>query len=361
MLPGPTIIRECSNCQSPFKEWTMASGNTIGASWWTDGKMEARMLPNRDALVLCPECGKPLWIDEAKELARLKPTRYSFGASQPEEKTPYHDLEEQLQWCDTPTINAYLEALAELELDPDKEKYIRFRLWWRWNDTRRETCVATRLSEIEIENLERLIPLLDLSKEDGVLAKGEALRELGRFDECIALIDSPEARTESGYAGNILYWAEQHDQYVREIEELHWDFARSGWEKLKKQRAPFEIDPNGPPVFRIESDVWWVKVLGMLQHNWALVDELDDGSAIVYFFHDESGGVGRLKNRIAIIDSLEFDSKIEAMLALKLNGFDHAEEAGENIYLSSPEGVPYDARETSRRIYSEEGYWRSVK
>jgi len=333
----------------------------MGAKWWTDGKVEAHMLPTNDALISCPTCSKPVWVSAAKKLGKVRRASFYPEDNQVAASGSFAGRASDVEYGKSPTADLYLEALAAPGVAADQEKYIRMRLWWLWNDIRRETRVATKLSEQEVENLERLIPLLDLSKENGVLAKAEALRELGKFEECIALLDSPEARTESGYAGNILYWAEQHDPYVREIEELPWDFVRSGWEMLKKQRAPFEIDPNGPPVFKIKSDFWWVKVLGMLQHNWALVDELDDGSAIVYFFHDESGGVGRLKNRIAVIDSLEFNSKIEAMMALQLNGFDHADEAGENIYLSSPEGVPYDDRATSRRIYSEEGYWREPK
>lgn len=369
MLPGPTIIRECPHCKSPFKEWTMASGNTLGAQWWTDGKMEASMLPNRNSLVACPVCVKPVWIDEAKELARLKPVGYyAVEREEVPEESLYKDMEDQLEYSDSPTAEVYKLALNQPDLDADKKRYIRFRLWWLWNDARRETGVASALSDQEIENLEKLIPMLDISKQNGLLAKAEVFRELGRFDECIALIDSPEARTENGYAGNILYWAEQRDPYVREIQELSWDFVRSGWEQLKKQQPPFEIDPSGPPVFKIDSDSWWVKVLGMLQHNWALVEETDEGKIVAYFAHDAGIHKGpspykykQLKNRVAIVDSLEFDCWVDAWAALHNNGFEHADEAGENIYLSTPVGVLYDARATEPGVYSKQGYWKGLK
>lgn len=364
MLPGPTIIRECPHCNSPFKEWTMASGNTFRAKWWSDGKMVASMMPNQYSLVSCPSCNKPVWIEEAKLLDKLKPVGcFSDSKVQQEDENPVGAIENQLKYSKTATLAVYEEALADLKSDAEKERYIRVRIWWLGNDIRRNSGVATPLTDQEVQNLESLMPLLDGAKQNDILAKAEALRELGRFDECIALIDAPEARTKSdGYAANILYWAEQCDPYVRQIQDVPWDFVRSGWKKLKKQQPPFEIDPSGPPVFKIDSDRWWVKVLGMLQHNWALIEEQpEDGSAVVYFAHDEAPTRGCLRNRWAIIDSLEFDCRVSAMLALKLNGFCPVEEASESIYLSAPEGLPYDARATSRKIYSEEDYWKELK
>jgi hypothetical protein len=41
MLPAPNLIRQCGQCQKPFAQPTLRSGNTIGATFWTDGKREA--------------------------------------------------------------------------------------------------------------------------------------------------------------------------------------------------------------------------------------------------------------------------------------------------------------------------------
>lgn len=369
MLPGPTIIRECPHCKSPFKEWTMASGNTFGAKWWTDGNMNAPMLPKQNALVVCPTCCKPVWMDAAKTLGQVDRSRFNRETKQLIKNSTYDGDEELVEFCKAPTFETYLEALKFQGLSTDAEKYIRFRLWWLWNDVRRDTGVAIPLTDQEVQNLESLMPLLDGAKQNDILAKAEALRELGRFDECIALIDTTESRTESDkYAANILYWAEQCDPYVRQIQDVPWDFIRSGWEQLKKQQPPFEIDPSGPPVFKVRSEKWWVKELGMLQHNWALVEETDEGMVVAYFVHD--GGIYKgcspyknkqLKNRVAIVDSLEFECWVDAWAALQDNGFRHADEAGENIYLLTPVGVLYDARATETGVYSKQGYWKGPK
>lgn len=109
-------------------------------------------------------------------------------------------------------------------------------------------------------------------------------------------------------------------------------------------------------------------MLGMLQHNWAIVEETDEGGIVVYFAHDEGIHKGpspykykQLKNRIAIVDSLEFDCWVDAWAALQNNGFEHADEAGENINLSTPVGVLYDARATEPGVYSKQGYWKGAK
>ena len=51
MLPGPTTIKRCPGCKGLLAEGTLASGNTLGATFWTDGKREAPMLPEMPWLV----------------------------------------------------------------------------------------------------------------------------------------------------------------------------------------------------------------------------------------------------------------------------------------------------------------------
>ncbi len=44
----------------------MASGNTLGATWWTDGFMNAPMMPERLVFARCPVCSELLWLDDAQ-------------------------------------------------------------------------------------------------------------------------------------------------------------------------------------------------------------------------------------------------------------------------------------------------------
>ena len=62
------IVRECPHCKAHVVEEETLSGNTIGAKIYTDGKREARMLPDHPALVKCPMCGGLFWVEEAEEV-----------------------------------------------------------------------------------------------------------------------------------------------------------------------------------------------------------------------------------------------------------------------------------------------------
>ena len=73
MLPGPTIVRSCTECHGLIAEYTLGSGNTFGATFWTDGKMDAPMLPDEPALVECPHCRAPLWIEDQEQIGEMQP------------------------------------------------------------------------------------------------------------------------------------------------------------------------------------------------------------------------------------------------------------------------------------------------
>ncbi|MFZ4580311.1 MAG: hypothetical protein ACOYOB_18160, partial [Myxococcota bacterium] len=73
MTPGPTIINKCSACAKLVEQATIGSGNTFGATFWTDGKREAPMLPDPLWLVMCPHCQAPLWVDELEVLGEIDP------------------------------------------------------------------------------------------------------------------------------------------------------------------------------------------------------------------------------------------------------------------------------------------------
>ena len=125
------------------------------------------------------------------------------------------------------------------------------------------------------------------------------------------------------------------------------------------------IDPSGPPVFVIQSREWWIKVLGMLQHNWALIEEDAYGAATAYFFHDGEVGMGcygytrqQLKGRYAIVDSLNFKSVQLAKDALSRNGFrlhGDDERLGSDV---KPRGNFYDVRAMEEGIYSKQNNWK---
>ena len=132
MLPGPTLIVSCPNCHGLVRVPTLASGNTFGATQWTDGKLEAPMLPSTPAITKCSGCGRYYWIDDAPVEAEIEPG----GASPESERSEYREAPELHQL----TEQEYLEAIeAGLADDPDKEAYLRREAWWVNNDRFRES------------------------------------------------------------------------------------------------------------------------------------------------------------------------------------------------------------------------------
>lgn len=205
-MPGPDIIRRCPKCGQLVEEETTASGNTFGARFWTDAKMEAPMLPDRPWLVKCPKCAHLFWIDEAERL----------GEKEPGEKPT--------TWKNTlpivaPAEEDYYQALSLLPLDGKKERHLRIRAWqstndrWRYRSKRHNPTLPKRA----VENLKSLYNLLDEKVENARLMKAEVARELGDFDKSIVLLNYEFDKKFAATAELIRNLAKEKNSRVEEI------------------------------------------------------------------------------------------------------------------------------------------------
>lgn len=105
----------------------------------------------------------------------------------------------------------------------------------------------------------------------------------------------------------------------------------------------------GPKRIVLTSQDWWFKSIEMFCHNWALIEEKGKSRFVIYFFHDLNSSV---------IDSLTFKSLEECQTALRYNHFQlHSENPGPWDEFK-PVGKFVDGRRTSRRVYSEGGFWK---
>ena len=101
----------------------------------------------------------------------------------------------------------------------------------------------------------------------------------------------------------------------------------------------------------IRSRDYWVKVVGMLEQNWALVDTGDSQSAgvRVFFVGDTSG----------VFDEMSFPSSEEATRALQKNGFSrYAEDSRLQVFIVPPAPPFRRSRHPNGAIYSSGQYWR---
>src|SRR5690606_35989174 len=96
---------------------------------------------------------------------------------------------DHLKFAQEPAEEDYLAALSSgIASSEIKLRYIRTRLWWLGNDPVRAGR-AERLPERHLENVAELVSLLDDEEPHQRFTKAEGLRELGRFEECPALLE----------------------------------------------------------------------------------------------------------------------------------------------------------------------------
>lgn len=98
----------------------------------------------------------------------------------------------------------------------------------------------------------------------------------------------------------------------------------------------------------IRSRDYWIKVVGFLQHNWALVDDWP-GGVRVWFIHDRSG----------VFDHIDFTSSETARQALKRNGFARVEDDFLSTRSPLPPPPPFEVdAHPNGKIYSSGRFWK---
>lgn len=355
MTPGPKLILKCSSCGGHFQQRTIASGNTLRAKFWTDGKMEAPMFPNVPAAASCPHCNSLVWLFELEEIAQLEGSAFNEDPSKFEVLPNYQELNADQYW----------KVLASGQLDDEKEAYLRFSLFQLLNNDRRNDELKPYSSR-ELANISALLGLMNERNERGVLIKAELLRCLGKFKEAMAVLELDFGYEYAKQAELIYSLSLREDPYVKRIPEDDGELADAwSYRREAKGSTALPFDPNGPPLFQIQSTDVWIKIHGMLQHEWAILEPHNDGNATLYFFYDRGTTMLRskqytslqLRNRYAVVDSLEFNSVEDAISGLKLNSFRRHGD-GPMVGLGEmPKGNYYDARSFEESCFSDGIGW----
>ena len=101
-------------------------------------------------------------------------------------------------------------------------------------------------------------------------------------------------------------------------------------------------------VVEINCDDFWVKLVEMLQQNWALIEPAPSGGVCVYFISDTSG----------VFDEIAFPSEEEALSALQRNGFSrYADDQKLQSFLRPPSAPFHRHPHPNGPIYSSGRYW----
>ena len=225
MMPGPILIKKCSNCRKPIEEETLMSGNSFGAVFWTDGEYDAPMMPDQPELVKCPFCKALLWLEELEEVG-------DKGMNRPSDFIPVENPDIDLAITrpfKMPNMNDYFRLL-KVKIDSDeREAYLRLRAWRAGNDRRRRSehgplkfkkkngKPLEPLSYAEIKNMKELICILDEQDDEERLLKAELFRELGFFNQCLSCLAKPLDDEYKAAAAFIRELALKKDPLVREM------------------------------------------------------------------------------------------------------------------------------------------------
>lgn len=172
MLPGNALIVSCPHCGGTKELMSLMSCNTFGRVVWSDNKTESPMMPSLSPIQKCPVCGKYFM------LSRQKDYKYSIRSSLDTGRLKYAEIKEAIaQFTEMTGIT-----------DSEKQNILLLQIW-AYNDE------FTRFKKKEIPIVEReyfisvVNQLLALDNVDDIL-KAELLREIGRFDEALHILDS---------------------------------------------------------------------------------------------------------------------------------------------------------------------------
>ncbi|PIQ33656.1 MAG: hypothetical protein COW63_05155 [Bacteroidetes bacterium CG18_big_fil_WC_8_21_14_2_50_41_14] len=171
MIPGEDLYYQCPICGDYTRKGSLISGNTIGAKYYSDGKVIAPMLPTFPMVSKCGSCGKLFWLKEQNkvELDKLPDGTKAMSG-------------------ETLTVYDYAQALREnLMTNKSEEKHLQLQIMWGYNDRVRKgrrLIAVERDKLIWNENLMAMIELLDERDENDCIVMAEIHRYLGNFDRC---------------------------------------------------------------------------------------------------------------------------------------------------------------------------------
>ena len=243
LYSAPIIIHQCPACGGCFKRSSGISPYPQGdIPEWTDGKNGQWRAGASAPVGRCPLCSTAVWIDDATEVMQLPrfPPAMRAAARLWHRMTGDRNgrLRAVLEWEALPhevkhaegidqleSANDYIDALANLPPEAlAEELYLRRRLWWAGNDHCRFMANGEPIAQqpfvppaVAHSNMLRLLVLLEHTPH-GQVARGEILRELGRFSEAVSVLsavspDAPSAAT----AYRIEYLAKTHISELRSL------------------------------------------------------------------------------------------------------------------------------------------------
>ena len=187
-----------------------ASVNSFGMSTrWSDGYTDIPMVSLTSRLAYCPGCNKIYWLEDATELG-VVPTadereknragwltgsfgkKASVSATENVAQVDLLDLDFVDYHQHPRPADLHLAVLREEWSNPERELYLRTRLWWIGGHGQRGRRMASPMSDKQAK--ENMLCLLVLHQavpvpDQDAAGIAELLRQFGQFDKAIAALE----------------------------------------------------------------------------------------------------------------------------------------------------------------------------
>ncbi|MFM9983078.1 MAG: hypothetical protein ACKVP9_19390 [Burkholderiales bacterium] len=171
-------LRCCPNCRTLLRVPRFEFDAAPGCRLWSDGKMDTGDLPAQTQYFKCQHCEMPFHVAKAVV------------------SDPYEPGSKQALLGAEMASNDYDRLANGAALGGERAAEVEVRLaWWRHlNDglrgghTRARPRTDRAWAEARLGNLRRLVEILAESDKNEWVSKAESLRELGRYDEALALL-----------------------------------------------------------------------------------------------------------------------------------------------------------------------------
>lgn len=211
-LSAPTV-HQCPVCTGYFTRYVLTFLHFYDdVPNWSDGKSGQWWTGIGGPVGRCPACRSVVWIDDATTVMRAPRKPRPIGATARLWHRVTGDrsdrLLEEREWTALPreikeakqidglqNAQDFIDALALVSPDAtDREVYLRRHLWWEANDYKRlradGTPVALHPVVVPAEARANVLRLLELFEKDPEqqVERGELLRQLGRFEEAVAVL-----------------------------------------------------------------------------------------------------------------------------------------------------------------------------
>ena len=178
MIPNGYKLLTCPHCGNKKKVINLMSGNTCGASLWSDAKHVTPMLPKISYVQQCPSCKHYFLFDKNSQREEINDDYKSFCLETG--NLSYQQLKE-----------AYVELSNDKIID---EFSFRIMLIWGYNDVYyKQTNIPKEEYEYFVDNVRALLPLMN---DNDIILTSELHREIGEFDEAIKIIENNQASNE---------------------------------------------------------------------------------------------------------------------------------------------------------------------